>query len=438
MKYLYIDNFRGFSDTLIPINFVNFFVGENSTGKTSVLALLSLLASPQFWFSHDFNSCHHNFGDFNDIISANATDKKTFRIGYFVTTANNKVNGSNFRAILLTYKEREGLPDIYYFSQVKHGIILNIIMGKNSIRYHIDDFSVVKGNQNTIKDIFNRMRNFHETHTTGFKRPKLPKGLQSKAFRWPMMMSIAAQLTEDKKTDIDLEVFQIPSFFTTNIVWLAPIRTQPERTYDGFEKTFSPDGEHTPYLLRKILNKRSKKAEKFTKALKKFGKDSGLFQKVCIRRFGKDAKSPFELQVILSKEPLRINSVGYGVSQALPVVAELLSHGDDTWYAIQQPEVHLHPRAQAALGDLIFNLAKSESKHFLIETHSDFTIDRYRNNYSTKQKANIEAQVLFFERINGGNKVTPIPIMPNGDYSSDQPRSYRDFFLKEQMSILGI
>ena len=33
----YVDNFRGFSDTYVPISDVNFFVGENSSGKTSLL-----------------------------------------------------------------------------------------------------------------------------------------------------------------------------------------------------------------------------------------------------------------------------------------------------------------------------------------------------------------------------------------------------------------
>jgi hypothetical protein len=31
--YLFIDNFRGFKDTFVPITNVNFLVGENSTGK---------------------------------------------------------------------------------------------------------------------------------------------------------------------------------------------------------------------------------------------------------------------------------------------------------------------------------------------------------------------------------------------------------------------
>jgi AAA15 family ATPase/GTPase len=39
MEKLYLDNFRGFSDQYIDIRDVNFLVGENSTGKSSVLLI---------------------------------------------------------------------------------------------------------------------------------------------------------------------------------------------------------------------------------------------------------------------------------------------------------------------------------------------------------------------------------------------------------------
>ncbi len=39
MIYLFVDNFRGFTNTFIPIEDVNFLVGENSTGKTYIFSL---------------------------------------------------------------------------------------------------------------------------------------------------------------------------------------------------------------------------------------------------------------------------------------------------------------------------------------------------------------------------------------------------------------
>jgi predicted ATPase len=116
----------------------------------------------------------------------------------------------------------------------------------------------------------------------------------------------------------------------------------------------------------------------------------------------------------------------------------MLVRNKGAWFAIQQPEVHLHPRAQAALGDLLFQMSELEQKHFVIETHSDFMVDRFRLNMQRTKQHKVKAQILFFERSGDGNKLTIIPIQSDGEYSPEQPKSFRDFFVKEQLSILGI
>jgi predicted ATPase len=150
-----------------------------------------------------------------------------------------------------------------------------------------------------------------------------------------------------------------------------------------------------------------------------------------------DASSPFELKVKIAEKLININYVGYGVSQCLPFLVEMFSRNKGTWYAIQQPEVHLHPKAQAALGNLFYSLSISEDKNFLIETHSDYIIDRFRLN--CRQAANkpvVDSQVLYFERTPTGNTVYPIEIDDRGNYSENQPETFRDFFIKEQLELL--
>ena len=69
--------------------------------------------------------------------------------------------------------------------------------------------------------------------------------------------------------------------------------------------------------------------------------------------------------------------VGYGVSQAIPVLTELLREDCSPILLLQQPEVHLHPSAQAALGSLFCNLA-GPKRQLVVETHSDHLLDRVR------------------------------------------------------------
>ena len=247
-------------------------------------------------------------------------------------------------------------------------------------------------------------------------------------------------MVENKANDKDTFTVSINSqrpMLGRNLIWIAPIRTTPKRTYDEVQLNFTPDGCHTPYVIKKTLDSRTQ-SEKFIKRIEKIGKSSGLFQSIATKNYGKGPTAPFELDILIDNKALNISLVGYGVSQSLPVIVELLNRPRGSWYAVQQPEVHLHPRAQASLGDLFFELAAVENKKFLVETHSDYTIDRFRINYMNNKRKKPNAQILFFERKNKKNAVTSIEIDEHGEISAKQPKKYRDFFVKEEMKLLGI
>ena len=80
---IYLNNFRGFSDTTVPLCAANFLVGENSTGKTSVLSILTLFSLHEFWASFDFNAGDYEFGGYRDLVSIDSSDKSEFQIGLF-------------------------------------------------------------------------------------------------------------------------------------------------------------------------------------------------------------------------------------------------------------------------------------------------------------------------------------------------------------------
>jgi len=428
MRFLYLDNFRGFSKVIIPLKSVNFLVGENSTGKTSILALLNLLSSQNFWLSQDFNAADYEFGGFKDILSVNSTNEETeFTFGLCEILPHEETDEEKPTCYLVSYREKEGLPIMSFFSKLEEGRMVSIKFHQGNGKYMASNIPPEQIKTN-VPDLFRLLNKDKQVNVWDY-----PEDLPTSRAGF-ILHTLSMR---DAIADINPMVFP-SSRFCPDMAWIAPIRTKPKRTYDGYGRSFSPEGEHTPHLLRKGLSASKKEAESFKSALEEFGKASGLFKQVIINELGNDSTSPFELLIILSDNPLRINSVGYGVSQVLPLVVEMLARPKNSWFAIQQPEVHLHPRSQAALGDLIFAMAEHNEKYFLIETHSDFTIDRFRLNYRKSKNHHIESQVLFFERTDSGNKVSVIPILEDGEYSTEQPSTFRDFFLKEQMELLGI
>jgi predicted ATPase len=172
--------------------------------------------------------------------------------------------------------------------------------------------------------------------------------------------------------------------------------------------------------------------------LNDYGKESGLFDSFDVKQHGDDTTSLFELLVTRSNTNYKITSVGYGVSQILPIIIELLKERYGM-FMVQQPEVHLHPKAQAAFGAFLSNIASIlQENTFIVETHSDYIIDRFR--YQMKEsETKVSAQVLFFKNDGMHNHIVPINIQNNGEYiGDDNLYEFRSFFVDEAFKMMEI
>ena len=141
MNYLFMDNFRGFKKTILPLKNVNFLVGENSTGKTSLLALLNSITSPSLWMgAPEFDIGGAKLGNFKDIVSANAKDKSYFRIGLFMSTDAHREDEPN--AYLITFKEKEGMPYVSRYTYLSEGKQIQVKFGSKILYKYEDQYNL--------------------------------------------------------------------------------------------------------------------------------------------------------------------------------------------------------------------------------------------------------------------------------------------------------
>lgn len=234
------------------------------------------------------------------------------------------------------------------------------------------------------------------------------------------------------------DVFRrVTSARRTSVYATAPVRTRPERNYNLADYQLSADGGHIPFVLAQLQSFHMSRWEKIAEALGKFGKSSGLFEKLEVKQIGSVGSGPFQLIVHFPRRKSNIIDVGYGVSQALPIVADTLRMSNTT-FLVQQPEVHLHPRAQAELGTFFSEVSKQRKHTLLIETHSDYLIDRIR--MEAREGKTItpqEVSILYFERDGHEVYIHQLDLDDLGNVRNAPP-NYRDFFLREEMRSLGL
>ena len=64
---------------------------------------------------------------------------------------------------------------------------------------------------------------------------------------------------------------------------------------------------------------------------------------------------------------------------------------------MQQPEVHLHPRGQAELSSLLVDLVRQREHKFIVETHSDYMVNRARIEIMNKRIAPEDVSLIYLE-----------------------------------------
>lgn len=176
-----------------------------------------------------------------------------------------------------------------------------------------------------------------------------------------------------------------------SVNYVSPLRAHPKRYYmlDKANTTLSLntlDGDEIAEVLKENPNIKNRVNSWFDM----FG------LKIDINNFKEIIHN---LIVTQNNLKLDITDVGFGISQVLPIIIQGCLSPNGSITIIEQPEIHLHPRMQADLGDLFLDIVKNKRKKLIIETHSEYLLRRIRRRISEgKISANDVAICLFHSR----------------------------------------
>lgn len=418
-----LENVRCFAGTRrIPIRPLTVLVGENSSGKSAFLASLSLVCDSRFPLNPEFNKPPYNLGTFRTIAthkSERALPSRTFSLGFR--------SGSQAipRNVEATYSRHPQHPGRIVLSRLhiekRNGTVdLNLVQAAGTYEVRVDPAPT------------------SDWLPEEFRVPASLRKSPPVSDDWgELYLSLLSH--PERKFDQASRVRQVFSDLTlTSSVSIAPIRAKPRRTYDAVEVYDSPEGDHIPLLLARSLSGGigSQGKGSLLAGLKRFGEESGLFEDIYIRNLGDQPADPFQIMVNVGGKHTNLLDVGYCVSQVLPLVVQGILAADGGLLLLQQPEVHLHPKAQAALGSFFVDLLAQSGKCFVVETHSDYIVDRIRTDIA-QGKIPCEAfLILYFERRRTETTIYSLTVDSLGNIE-DAPPSYREFFLRETMSLLS-
>ena len=130
------------------------------------------------------------------------------------------------------------------------------------------------------------------------------------------------------------------------------------------------------------------------------------------------------------------SDIGVGVSQVLPVVVGALDTGSARnpcrIFAVEQPELHVHPAVQVALGDLFIDAVAGSERIMLIETHSEHLLLRLLRRVREAGSDHVHAlaagdlSVVYVRPTDEGVVLTPLEVTEDGDFDEPWPEGFFD------------
>lgn len=433
--------FRG--DHEAPLAPLTLIVGENSTGKSTVLALTRIAWDLVYGVTEpNFNEDPFSLGAYDDIAhyhGGRGKRARSFSVGVRLASSRPSKRAALAEPLQVSavFESSAGQPDLTKLTAAQGGV--SVSAAKTDAGLQVE-FSTASGTvkvapKHRFLSATLNLRNlffvlepllYRELHT---RQRDLFEGLPEDVSEFVPLLQRLSGIGYSSGT-------RRPDHWSRPLA-TAPIRSRPKRTYDPLQEARSPEGDHVPMFLARLASTTPEAWTALESRLAKYGKEAGLFEDVVVRRFGKSDSAPFQLRVRLSGQQKEVNivDVGYGVSQVLPILVEALAEQSPAMFLLQQPEVHLHPRAQAELGSFFATLVRERHHRFVIETHSDYIVDRVRMAVRDRVIPKHAVSLLFLTSGGGSTDVQTMALDDDGNIEAAPP-NYRDFFLKEELRLL--
>ncbi|MEQ8743901.1 AAA family ATPase [Parasphingorhabdus sp.] len=342
-------NFRGFRDTkwvrIAPLTIV---IGANSAGKSSLLAPLILMlqtiqskdpntplvtrgSSTDIGFYKDYSYLHNVDLDIEFSFQFHTHDRKKgeklkavgdYPPGEFTSTFTHNASGKDLK--LLSYELRDIFRrQMFSIRQTDNGYNIDT---KNLGQMSSDELKAIS-NSSPVNFLFSSSSVLYHLQRLREKSKDEAFSFENLSDSFDKYLKIASYAYEDVRRQF------------ANFQYIGPHREQPKRAYDYYgdePEGVGKEGEHFAEILK---NNTDDILQRVNRWLKRMGIGKGIE----IDNLSNNLFSLY-LRSVNGKDRNNIADLGFGVSQILPVLVQLLAARKASLTLIKQPELHLNPK----------------------------------------------------------------------------------------------
>ncbi|WP_225991412.1 AAA family ATPase [Actinomadura montaniterrae] len=419
----------------IDIKNLTVIAGVNSSGKSSVVQPL-LLLKQTLDASYDpgpllLDGANVNITAIEQVLSRGQTRSSqvksfTLGLGYEEGKVIELKFGKNPKGDLKVLEMSRTLPNI------DRKLVLREGMSDNQIREAIPG-AILENYTDIIRRLRDRTRQLAVVRDRSF----LDIGVRfsdGPSSRTAVLTKLSSIVYDDFSTDsIEAEI--------SRIIHLPALRGNPARTYRTVAVEGRYPGTFETYTAGIIAAWQNRHAKSKLATLKSDLEEIGLTWKV-------EAKQIDDTQVELlvgrlprarqggAHDVVNIADVGFGVSQTLPVIVALIAASPGQIVYLEQPEIHLHPRAQFVFGNLLAR-AVSRGVKVILETHSSLLIRSIQTKIAQGVLSPRDVSLNWFARnpTTGFTAVTAAELENDGSFG-DWPEDFDEVYLEAESKYL--
>ena len=432
LKNISAENYRSFQTLDVDLAPITLFVGPNNSGKSSVISIVRLLS--QTLESHDpnvrllLNGPLGDFGTYKDLIHLNQT-KKHLKLS-FTIQPDEKVlyPGSDDSSIefSLTYKYRPAIKEV----------VLKSLISRGNRQHHLSAEFNEDSERFQLKKVGNTLI------PPGASNSDFMRGFDVRNFIPRMLFSSRDADTEPLyKTVISESRIASRNGFVASrtfqdIDYVGAMRMPPSRTYlytGERRQKVGANGEHAITMLAMDSIRRGSKSKGIRQGVVKWLAAAGIASDIKIVSLS-DRYFEIHVQHPVTKEYQNFADVGYGNSQVIPVLVAGLNSSKGSILISEEPEIHLHPQAQAELGDFFLDLS-NKGVQSIVETHSEHMIVRLQQHVAAGRLNPSSIVIYYVEPTSSGKQLRKLSLDGNGLFTNPWPGGFFPERLEEARQL---